>query len=140
MCFSKVPVNTVQCRVAFVFEIANNSPKYDQNYISLLFYIFLITFLFSKSYVSKISTKLYISIFLLSNILLGVLAWLCGCLIIFSSDAELNPGPKNNFSEYLSICHWNRNSISAQDYSKLFLLKAFFIYLFITLFNFGTLK
>ena len=58
------------------------------------------------------------------NILLGVLVWLCGCLIILSGDVEVNPGPQKNFSECLSICHWNLNSILTHDYSKLFLLKA----------------
>ena len=29
--------------------------------------------------------------------------------------------------EYLSICHWNLNSISAHDYSKIFFLKAYII-------------
>ena len=59
------------------------------------------------------------------NILLGVLVWLCSCLIILSADVEVNPGPKNSVSECLSICHWNLNSILAHDYSKLFLLKAY---------------
>ena len=99
--------------------------NYDANFISLLFYVFLIAFLFSKAYVSKISLKLYISIFLLFNILLGVLVWLCSCLIILSGDVEVNPGPKNSVSECLSICHWNLNRILAHDYSKLFLLKAY---------------
>ena len=99
-------------------KLSNNLPNYDANYISLLFYIFLIALLFSKVYVSKISTKLYISIFLLFNILLDVLVWLCSCLIIFSSEVEVNPRPKNSVSECLSICHWNLNSssISAHDY------------------------
>ena len=58
------------------------------------------------------------------NILLGVLMWLCSCLIILCGDVEVNPGPKNSVSECLSICHWNLNSILVHDYSKLFLLKA----------------
>ena len=106
-------------------KLSNNSPNYDLNFIWLLFYIFHIALLFSKSYVLKISTKLYNSIFLLFNILLGVLLWLCSCLIILSGDVEVNPGPKNSVSECLSICHWNLNSILAHDYSKLFLLKAY---------------
>ena len=105
--------------------MSNNSQNYDANYISLLFYVFPITFLFSKGYVSKISTKSYISIFQLFNILLDMLAWLCSCLMILSGDIEVNPGPKNSVSEYLSICHRNLNSILAHDYSKLFLLKAY---------------
>ena len=143
LCFLKMPVNAVQYRVTvgifnnqklitnLIFELppcsklSNDLPNYDANFISPLFYIFLIAFLFSKVYVSKISTKLYISIFLLLNILLGVLVWLCSCLIILSGDAEVNPGPKNSVSECLSICHWNLNSISDHDYSKLVPLKAY---------------
>ena len=105
-------------------KLSNNSPNYDLNFIWLLFYIFHIALLFSKSYVLKISTKLYNSIFLLFNILLGVLFWLCSCLVILSGDVEVNPGPKNSVKEYLSICHWNLNSTLVHDYSKLFFLKA----------------
>ena len=79
-------VNAVQCRVTvgifnkrkliiyLRFELpscsrlSSNLPKYDPNYISLFFYIILIRFLFSKCCFSKISTKLYISIFLLFTI------------------------------------------------------------------------
>ena len=141
--FLKMPVNAVQYRVTVgIFnnrkliitlrfelpscsKLSNNLSNFDPNYISLLFYIFLIAFLFSKGYNLKISTKLNISIFLLFNIHLGVLVWLYSCLIILSGDVEVNPGPKNSVSECLSICHWNLNSISADDYSKLFLLKAY---------------
>ena len=106
-------------------KLSNNLRNYDPNYISLLFYIFLIAFLLSKDYVSKISTKLYISIFLLFNILLGVLVWLCSCLIILSGDVEVKPEPKNSVSECLPICLWNLNSILVHDFSKLFLLEAY---------------
>ena len=137
------PINAVQYRVTvgifnnqkliinLRFELplrlkwSNNLPNYDPNCISLMFYIFVISFLFSKGYVLKISTELNISVFLLFNILLGVLVWLCSCLIILSGDVEVNPGPRTSVSEYLSICHWNLNRISAHDYSKLFLLKAY---------------
>ena len=51
--------------------------------------------------------------------------WLCSCLIILSGDVEVNSGPKNSVSECLSIYHWSINSISAHDYSKLFLLKTY---------------
>ena len=106
-------------------KLSNNLPKYDPNYISLLLYIFFIAFLFSNGYASKISTKLYMSIFLLFNILLGVLVWLCSCLIMLRGDVEVNPGTKNSVSQCCSICHWNLNRISAHDYSKLFVLKAY---------------
>ena len=89
------------------------------------FSIFLNGFLFSKGNVLKTSRKFYTLLFLLFNILLRVLVWLCGHLIVLSGDIEVNPGPKNNFSECLSICHWNFNSISVHHYSKLFLLKGY---------------
>ena len=106
-------------------KLSNNLPTCNVNFISLLFYIFLIAFLFSKDYVLKISTKSYISISMLFNIVLGVLVWLCSCSIVLSGDFEVHPVPKSSVSECLSICHWNFNSISAHDYSKLFLLKAY---------------
>ena len=46
----------------------------------------------------NISTKSYISIFLLFNILLGMLLWLSSCLITLTDDVEVNPGPKNSVS------------------------------------------
>ena len=118
--FLKMPVKAAQYRVAMrIFnswnliinlrfelllcsKLSNNLLKHDPNYISLLLYIFLSAFLFSKGYISKVSTKLSISIFLLFNILLGVLVWLCSCLIILSIDFEVNPGSKTSFSECLS--------------------------------------
>ena len=74
-----------------------------------------------KGFVWKISTKPYISIFLLFNILLGVLVWLCSCLILLSGDVEVNPGPKNSVSECLSTCHWNLNDISAKTITNYFI-------------------
>ena len=46
-------------------------------------------------------------------------------LILLSADAELNPGPKHVSTSNISICHWNLNSISTHNYTKLFLLKAY---------------
>ena len=48
-------------------------------------------------------------------------------LIIFnrSGDIEKNPEPKRNSYQSLSICHWNLNSISARNFLKLSLLRAY---------------
>ena len=69
-CFLKMPVNAVQQRetvgifnngkliINLRFELpscsklSNNLPNYDASFISVLFYIFLTAFLFSKGYVS----------------------------------------------------------------------------------------
>ena len=48
-------------------------------------------------------------------------------LILLSTDVELNPGPKRASTSNISICHWNLNSISAHNYTKLFLLKAYIV-------------
>ena len=51
--------------------------------------------------------------------------WLYSLAIKCSGDIEENPGPKPNSCEYLSICHWNLNSISAHNFIKLSLLRAY---------------
>ena len=35
------------------------------------------------------------------------------------------PEPKKKDKDSLSICHWNLNTISAHDYSKLFILSSY---------------
>ena len=91
-------------------------------YYILLF--FCVLFL-SKSNVLKITTKFCVSVFLFHNIIARVIVCLYSLFLMLSGDVEINPGPLSNCKEYLSICHWNLNSISAHDYSKLFLLIAY---------------
>ena len=40
-------------------------------------------------------------------------------------DIESNPGPRPNSSQSFSICHWNLNSITAHNFSKISLLRAY---------------
>ena len=51
--------------------------------------------------------------------------WLYSLTIKFSGDIEENPGPKPNSCDFLSICHWNLNNISAHNFIKLSLLRAY---------------
>ena len=53
-------------------------------------------------------------------------AWLYIRLINLSGDIEKNPGPKSYSAQYLTICHWNLNSIAAHNFIKVALLKAYF--------------
>ena len=53
------------------------------------------------------------------------LAWLYSLLIWLSANVEFNPGLKRVSVSNMSICHWNLNSFSARNYTKLFLLKAY---------------
>ena len=46
-------------------------------------------------------------------------------LLQCDKDIELNPGPKNLKNKLLSVCHWNLNSLTAHNYSKLTQLKAY---------------
>ena len=50
-------------------------------------------------------------------------AWFRPFLILLSGDIETNPGPKPGQS--FSICHWNLNSISAHNYTKISLLTVY---------------
>ena len=51
--------------------------------------------------------------------------WCSYHLIVLSSDAETNPGPKPSSRQIFLICHWNLNSISAHNCSKISLLTAY---------------
>ena len=60
---------------------------------------------------------------LLANYLCQV--QLCKLHIILSGDIEQNPGLKSNSCENFPVCHWNLNSISAHNFSKVSLLNAY---------------
>ena len=51
--------------------------------------------------------------------------WLFIRLIKRSGDVEENPGPKRYSAQYLTICHWNLNSIVAHNFIKVALLKTY---------------
>ena len=51
--------------------------------------------------------------------------WFFKIAVKLSSDIEENLGPKPSSSRNVSICHWNLNSISAHNYMKLSLLRAY---------------
>ena len=53
------------------------------------------------------------------------LHWLYILLITLSGDVQLNPGPKRNAAQTLSICHWNLSSTCAHNFAKLSLLRAY---------------
>ena len=93
--------------------------------ISFLFVLLITVFLTFKSN-SERSTKYLLTMsFLVTIIKIWLLPWLYSLLILLSADVELNPGPKRVSTSNISICHWNLNSISAHNYIKLFLLKAY---------------
>ena len=143
--FLKMLVNLVQYRVtARIFNnrqiiislhymaslysgMSNNLSNYGSSYSLLIFLFFSCVLFLSKGKVLKITTKFCVPFFLFHDIVARVLVCLHSFLLMLSCDVEINPGPLSNYKEYFSICHQNLNSISAHDYSKLFLLKAYII-------------
>ena len=93
--------------------------------ISLLFVLLITVFLTLKSNSYRSTKHFYTLSFLATIITIWSPPWLYSLLILLSADVELNPGPKRAFTRNISICHWNLNSISAHNYIKLFLLKAY---------------
>ena len=51
--------------------------------------------------------------------------WLYIRLVNLSGDVEKNPGPKSYLAQYLTICHWNLNSVAAHNFIRVALLKAY---------------
>ena len=51
--------------------------------------------------------------------------WYFFRLLELRGDVEFNPGPKSDSSQSFLICHWNLNSMSAHNYSKISLLTAY---------------
>ena len=82
-------------------------------------------FLILKLNSCKRSNNSHVSPFLVAVIKIWLATWFYSLLLFLSGDVELNPGPKRNSSNAFSICHWNLNSISAHNYAKVFLLKAY---------------
>ena len=51
--------------------------------------------------------------------------WVHDLLIRQSGDIEMNPEPKSNPCHSFSMCHWNLNSLTAHNYLKVSLLRAY---------------
>ena len=80
---------------------------------------------FSKSTVTNVSlTNCVIDVILLfcTSEYLFLIVFL---LIIISGDIHPNPGPSNDNSKTLSICHWNLNSLWVDSFAKLNHIAAF---------------
>ena len=70
--------------------------------------------------------SLFLCLHYFENILLSHLALLYVFLLLrCHGDIELNPGPRKSKESSLSVCHWNLNSITAHNCSKLTQLKAY---------------
>ena len=74
----------------------------------------------------KISMKCFFFLVSFSNGCFAKLVSLvANSLSLLSGEVEINPGAKRTPKGNLLICHWNLNSISAHNYVKLSLLRAY---------------
>ena len=74
--------------------------------------------------VSKFLSKHLITYYFLSQICLIFNIFIQYFLLTICGDIETNPGPSND-AKSLSICHWNLNGISTQNYVKLSMIEAY---------------
>ena len=88
--------------------------------------LFLSVLLFLKHFASK-SAKHHVSIFLFTLIHSWVGIWLYTRMISLSGDVVVNPGQRTKASDTFSVYHWNSNSISAHNFSKVSRLTSQFI-------------
>ena len=92
------------------------------------FFLFLSLFsvlFFLKDNVSKNNRQFLVLILFSSTILLIQFVFFFSLLVSFSNDVEVNLGPNRKPNDALSICNWNLNSMSAHNFAKLYLLKAY---------------
>ena len=98
-------IGTFNCR--FVLKSKIRMCNMSRN-IGFLFESLFLCFHYFENTLLAILTLLHVFVFLR-----------CHC------DTELNPGPKKSKQNAISVCHWNLNSITAHDFSKLTKLKAY---------------
>ena len=93
----------------------------------IMFFQAIINLLLLKSYYKFHSFRVrsVLVSFLYLIIWYDFAAWSRPILILTSGEIETNPGPKPLVFQSFSICHWNLNSISAHNYTKISLLTAY---------------
>ena len=86
-------------------------------------------FLSLKYKYSIIGRHFFLYIFILTSILIALQLWAHSnfllLILLLSGDVEMNPGPKLISKESFSICQWKLNDITAHNYTKILLLKAY---------------
>ena len=95
-------------------------------YPAILLCLLLAALIHSKPKVHNVATISAFALFSVTCIHSRTVSWLYGrFLILRNGDVEIHPGPRHNSGGSFSICHWNLNSVSAYNYTKLSSLKSF---------------
>ena len=92
----------------------------------MVFFFFFFMFVVSMHQKNR---KIRFKLILLPLLIIGFFLyhiWLHIHLVNLSGDVEKNPGPKCYSAQYLTVCHWNLNSIAAHNFIKTAFLKAYF--------------
>ena len=94
-----------------------------------IFLILVSGFLSLKYKLYNTAKPFCLHIFVLTSILVALHLWSRSnfllLILLLSSDIEMSQGPKLISKESFSIFHWNLNSINAENYTKILLLKAY---------------
>ena len=98
-------IGIFNCRISGTS--ANNRCSLTRKFVSMLENLLLFSH-YLKGVCITVITLLYIFVLLLCH-----------------GDIEPNPGPKKLKKNSLSVCHWNLNSLSAHNFSKLTQMKAY---------------
>ena len=98
-------IGIFNCRISV--RSKNCKSHLANNLHSLIEVLFLFNHYFESAYIFLFAL-LYLFVFLQRH-----------------GDIELNPGPKKLKNKSLSVCHWNLNSLTAHNFSKLTKLKAY---------------
>ena len=87
-----------------------------------------VVYLFPKFFHANckhIFVYLRLALYIFMTVLYLRYIWLYRILVKLRGDVEENPGPKPKPCQSFSICHWNVNSVSAHNFSKVSLLRAY---------------
>ena len=79
----------------------------------------------SRTVISKTKNKFSDPIIIFKCMLTFFYNIFLSILVLKAGDIELNPGPKKIPFSYFSCCHWNANSLAADNYSKILALRAY---------------
>ena len=116
--------NLITNKKIFYFTESNNVGMNLFPAINVMVFFFFF-FMFVVSVHQK-NRKIRFKLILLPLLIIGFCLyhiWLHIHLVNLSGDVEKNPGPKSYSAQYLTICHWNLNSIAAHNFIKIALLK-----------------
>ena len=102
-----------------------------------MFFISVIRFITFMTYIVSLFPKffyinckhifiyLHLALYIFMTVVYLRYIWLCSILVKLRGYVEENPGPKPMPCQSFSVCHWNVNRVSAHNFRKVSLLRAY---------------